>query len=176
MFGGNRQRVVGKAGKAAMDAAIGANAWESAGISGDRTQHLLWRIKNCNYNRCTPKNVAITIGINNVTAGDTPKDIAEGILACAEEARLQFHESRIILFGLLPAGKQADSDIRKACYEIHSILAKSRIKGVEYINPTKWFVQSNGELYTELYGGDFLHLSQKGYEMWSKKIADIINK
>ncbi|MBQ6989214.1 MAG: prolyl oligopeptidase family serine peptidase [Alistipes sp.] len=176
MFGGNRQRVVGKAGKAAMDASIGANAWESAGISGDRTQHLLWRIKNCNYNRCTPKNVAITIGINNVTAGDTPKDIAEGILACAEEARLQFPESRIILFGLLPAGKQADSDIRKACNEIHSILAKSRIKGVEYINPTKWFVQSNGELYTELYGGDFLHLSQKGYEMWSKKIADIINK
>lgn len=173
-YGGNRQRVVHKAGKEAMDAVIGKDNWEAAGISGDRTQHLLWRLQNGDYNRCQPQVVTIAIGINNVTAGDNPEYIAQGILACAAEARRQMPSSRIILFGLLPAGLQADSVWRQACNQIHSILAKSRIKGVEYVNPTKWFVQPNGELRKELFAGDNLHLSAEGYKHWSEMIAELM--
>ncbi|MBR6661817.1 MAG: sialate O-acetylesterase [Alistipes sp.] len=175
-FGGNRQLVTHKVGKQAMDNALGKDVWESAGISGDRTQHLLWRIKNGNYNRCNPENVVITIGVNNVVAGDDPELIAEGIVACAEEARRQMPSSRIILFGLLPAGLEAQSSTRVACDKIHSILATKKIKGVEYINPTEWFVQPDGTLRKELYAGDYLHLSGAGYQMWSEKIAELISK
>lgn len=175
-FGGNRARVVGKAGKAAMDAAVGKDEWEPAGISGDRTQHLLWRLQNGDYNRCNPQVAVITIGVNNITAGDTPENIAQGIIACAKEARKQLPDTRIILFGVLPAGRAADSAMRVACNEIHDYLAKNRVKGVEYVNPTEWFVKPDGSMYEELYGGDFLHLSVKGYEMWSKKIAELIAK
>lgn len=175
-LGDNRARVTHKAGKAAMDSTIGPNVWESAGISGDRTQHLLWRIKNGNYNRCNPEVVVLTIGINNVIAGDNPKDVAEGIVACAQEARRQMPQARIILFGLLPAGLQPTSYERVACNEIHSLLAKSKIKGVEYVNPTEWFVQKDGVLRPELYAGDYLHLSVAGYKMWSEKIAELISE
>ncbi len=175
-FGGTRKAVVIRQGKAAMDAAIGEGLWESAGISGDRTQHLLWRIKNGNYNRCNPKNIIITIGINNVTPGDSPADITEGIKACAAEARKQMPDSRILLFGLLPAGKDKSSTNRLACDEIHRLLSLSPIDGVEYINPTSWFVNTDGSLKSELYAGDFLHLSAAGYNLWSSKIAELINQ
>lgn len=175
-FGGNRAKVTTRAGKGAMDAAVGKEMWEAAGIAGDRTQHLLWRLKNGNYNRCQPDVAVITIGINNVTAGDAPRDIAEGIIACAKEARKQLPDTRIILFGLLPAGKESDSSVRQACNEIHDYLANNKVRGVEYLNPTPWFVKPDGSLYEEMYGGDFLHLSGKGYTMWSNKIAELISE
>lgn len=173
-LGGERQRITSRAGQQAMDEAIGKGAWENAGISGDRTQHLLWRLKNCNYNRCSPEVAVITIGINNINAGDEAKDVAEGIVACAEEARRQMPDTRIILLGLLPAGKPANAWMRKACDEVHAHLKRANIKDVEYINPTSWFTLDNGELNTALYSKDNLHLSAEGYKVWSKKIAELI--
>ena len=175
-FGGNRTKITSYQGKAAMDQAVGINLWESAGISGDRTQNLLWRLKKGNYNRCKPENVVITIGINNVTAGDKAEDIAQGIIACALEAKAQMPQAKIILFGLLPAGLEKNSYNRVACDKIHSILAKTKLKGVEYINPTTWFVNGDGSLKKELYAGDYLHLSAEGYKLWSEKIAKIISE
>ena len=173
-LGGERQRITSRAGQQAMDEAIGKGAWENAGISGDRTQHLLWRLKNCNYNRCSPEVAVITIGINNINAGDEAKDVAEGIVACAEEARRQLPNTRIILLGLLPAGKPANAWMRRACDEVHAHLKRANIKDVEYINPTSWFTLDNGELNTALYSKDNLHLSAEGYKVWSKKIAELI--
>lgn len=173
-LGGERQRITSRAGQQAMDKAIGKGAWENAGISGDRTQHLLWRLKNCNYNRCSPEVAVITIGINNINAGDEAKDAAEGIVACAEEARRQMPDTRIILLGLLPAGKPANAWMRRACDEVHAHLKRANIKDVEYINPTSWFTLDNGELNTALYSKDNLHLSAEGYKVWSKKIAELI--
>lgn len=173
-LGGERQRITSRAGQQAMDEAIGKGAWENAGISGDRTQHLLWRLKNCNYNRCSPEVAVITIGINNINAGDEAKDVAEGIVACAEEARRQMPDTRIILLGLLPAGKPANAWMRRACDEVHAHLKRANIKDVEYINPTSWFTLDNGELNTTLYSKDNLHLNAEGYKVWSKKIAELI--
>ena len=173
-LGGERQRITSRAGQQAMDEAIGKGAWENAGISGDRTQHLLWRLKNCNYNRCSPEVAVITIGINNINAGDEAKDVAEGIVACAEEARRQMPDTRIILLGLLPADKPANAWMRRACDEVHAHLKRDNIKDVEYINPTSWFTLDNGELNTDLYSKDNLHLSAEGYKVWSKKIAELI--
>ena len=173
-LGGERQRITSRTGQQAMDEAIGKGAWENAGISGDRTQHLLWRLKNCNYNRCSPEVAVITIGINNINAGDEAKDVAEGIVACAEEARRQMPDTRIILLGLLPAGKPANAWMRRACDEVHAHLKRANIKDVEYINPTSWFTLDNGELNTALYSKDNLHLSAEGYKVWSKKIAELI--
>ncbi len=173
-LGGERQRITSRAGQQAMDEAFGKGAWENAGISGDRTQHLLWRLKNCNYNRCSPEVAVITIGINNINAGDEAKDVAEGIVACAEEARRQMPDTRIILLGLLPAGKPANAWMRRACDEVHAHLKRANIKDVEYINPTSWFTLDNGELNTALYSKDNLHLNAEGYKVWSKKIAELI--
>ena len=102
--------------KQAMDDALGQGNWESAGISGDRTQNLLWRVRYGNYNRCTPEYVVIAIGINNLVVGqDTADDTAEGIIAVTEEACRQFPDSKIILLGLFPSGKEQGSAVREQC-------------------------------------------------------------
>lgn len=174
-WGGNRKAVTYKPGKKAMDEAVGPNQWESAGISGDRTQNLLWRIRYGNYNSCHPKNAVIAIGINNLIGeNDTPEDVAAGIIAVANEAKKQLPDTRILLMGLLPSGKEGNSDIRLKCNKIHQILARTKIKGVEYINPTDWFTEKDGTITPGLYGGDYIHLTEKGYVVWATQIANLI--
>ena len=176
-WGGTRKAITSFAGKQAMDEVMGQNTWESAGISGDCTQHLLWRLRNGNYNICKPENVIIAIGINNLIGGsDTPEDTAEGIIAVTNEARKQFPNSRIILLGLFPSGKEKQSDIRGKCDKIHQILRTHKPKGVEYFNPTQWFLDQNGTIRDGLYGGDYIHFTSEGYKVAASEIARIINK
>ena len=78
-FGGNRQLVTYKPGKAAADSCFKNMQWESAGISGDRTETLLWRVQNGVYGKAKPRFVVVTIGVNNVIAGHKASDIAAGI-------------------------------------------------------------------------------------------------
>lgn len=175
-WGGNLKCIAHKPGKQAMDKAIGENQWECAGISGDRTQNLLWRLQHEDYNLCHPQNVVITIGINNLLREDLPESVAEGIKAVVNEAQRQFPKSRIILFGVLPAGKEKNSKIRKKCEKIHQILSKMKRKRIKYVNPTAWFVESNGMIKDGLYRNDYIHLTSEGYNVWASEIEQLIKE
>lgn len=171
-WAGSRSNVTHRPGKAVMDAKLGCGNWEAAGISGDCTQHVLYRIKTGGYNVCHPENVVIAIGINNLLAGNEATDVAQGIVACARAAVKEFPQSRILLLGLFPSGKQVNHPLRQKCDVIHQYLQKNQVAGVEYINPTDWFVDVNGDLRSELYAGDFIHLTTKGYECLAEKLLD----
>lgn len=173
-FGGSRQAVSHKPGREALDAALGSMSWEAAGISGDRTQHLLWRLENGGYAACQPRNVIITIGINNIN-DQSATQITDGIEAVCRRAQIEFPSSRIILFGVLPAG-DPDSDRRAKVDEIHDNLNSKRFSMVEYVDPRGWFLTPTGELDMRLYSSDKLHLVKAGYEKWSEEIASLIKK
>ncbi len=177
-WGGERKCVTYKPGKEIMDRLFGNGNCESAGISGDRTQNVLWRIEHDGYNSlCHPKNVIISVGINNlIGGGNSPSDTADGILAVAKAARKEFVNSRIILLGVLPSGHKASSEIRKKCDEVHCILSKNPIEGVEYINPSKWFLDNDGDISSGLYLNDYIHLTSKGYGVWAENILNVIKR
>lgn len=173
-WGGSCKTVSWKPGKQALDAVLGEGTWESAGLSGDRTQNLLWRLRNCGYGSCMPDNVVIAIGINNLNSGDTPEDTAEGIIAVTEEAEKVFPGSRIILLGLFPSGKESDSEIRRKCDTVHGILAGHTFSRAEYTDPTEWFLAPDGSIRDGLYGGDYVHLTEAGYKVAATHLVDIL--
>jgi len=105
-----------------------------------------------------------------------PESVAEGIKAVVNEAQRQFPKSRIILFGVLPAGKEKNSKIRKKCEKIHQILSKMKRKRIKYVNPTAWFVESNGMIKDGLYRNDYIHLTSEGYNVWASEIEQLIKE
>ncbi|WP_071135436.1 GDSL-type esterase/lipase family protein [Millionella massiliensis] len=179
-FGGCRNRVAYKPGRAAMDAVIGdSTLWESAAISGDRTQNLLWRLQNGNYEVARPETLIITIGVNNLIAGDQPDEVADGIEAVAREAAGRFPNSRIILFGLLPTGADNADPMRQKSLRVHQLLAERTAdlpQNVEYVDPTAWFVGPDSKFLPGLYSGDNIHLTSAGYEVWCKQIKTLLNQ
>lgn len=174
-WGGNRKAVAYKPGKEPMDSVLGKDTWETAGISGDRTQNVLWRLQNYDYNCCKPTNVVIAIGVNNfVTAHDEADDVAEGIIAVTQEAERCFPESNIILLGLLPSGKEKRHPVRQKCDCVYTILQQQHFVRAHFYNPTSWFVTNDGTIRDGLYSGDYIHLTAEGYRVMAAELLKLM--
>jgi lysophospholipase L1-like esterase len=81
------------------------------GISGDRTQHLLWRLQNGEVGHLRPKVIVMMIGTNNVgfesdrkRVRNTAPQIAEGIKANVAYLRRELPASKILLLAVFPRG------------------------------------------------------------------------
>ena len=136
----------------------------------------LWRIINGGYGKSRPKVVVITIGVNNVIAGDTPERIAAGEIAVAEAAAKEFPGASIFLLGPLPCGHEPSDQRRLATDMIHSLISKAQLPaGVKYINPNSWFVDADNRFVPGLYGGDGIHLTADGYKAWLSGLAPYIS-
>lgn len=170
-FASDRKMISSNAGKAPMDNAFPNHKWLSAGISADRTQHLLHRILYDGYEACQPKYVIITIGINNFNYDrSTVEETIDGIIACVDAVRLKMPESQILLFGTLPAQKHIEK-----CAEVAKALKKHKFdKQVTYVD-TFPLLAPNGETVTEdLFNKDLLHVNVAGYEVWTKLMTEYI--
>ena len=173
-WGGSRKAVTYKPGKSVMDQLAPGLQWESAGISGDRTQNLLWRLQHYRYKVCSPRHVVIAIGVNNLIAGNNAEDIAEGIIRVTEEAEQVFPDSDILLLGLYPSGKEKGSERRNACERIHQLLGDYSFARARYADPTSWFTDGNGDIRDGLYGGDYIHFTPEGYRVATENILRLI--
>ncbi len=90
-------------GKEVWDKFYGNRKAMNAGIGGDRTQHVLWRLDNGNIDGIHPKLAVIMIGTNNSNGNDnTAEEIADGIKAIVKEVREKLPDTKILLLGIFP--------------------------------------------------------------------------
>ena len=71
-----------------------------AGFSGDRTEHLLWRLKYGELDGYRAKSVMLLIGTNN--SADTPEKIAAGVKACLNVIREKQPQAKVVLMAIFP--------------------------------------------------------------------------
>ena len=136
------------------------------GIGGDRTEHVLWRIKNGELQGIEPKVIVLMIGTNNA-GGSTPDEIAQGITAIVHELRDRLPKSKILLLGVFPRS-QKPSAIRERLKSVNQQIAKlDDGSNVRYLDIGKAFLNEDGTIPKEIMP-DYLHLSQKGYRLWAE--------
>ena len=141
------------------------------GISGDRTQHLLWRIENGTLDGADPKVIVILIGTNNIHS-DHPDDIARGISAVVAATRNEAPDALILLHPILPRGKTADDPGRRDVVLVNEQLDHlGDLQGVEIVDLAEDFLKPDGTIRAKLYSPDALHLAVAGYEAWAKALA-----
>ena len=75
-------------------------------ISGDQTQHLLWRLQNGEWPSAIPSaTVVVMIGTNNLGRGHLPGETARGVMAVASDVLMRLDgASKLLVLGLLPRG------------------------------------------------------------------------
>ncbi len=146
------------------------------GISGDRTQHILWRIQNGNFDNINAKLIVLTIGVNNFRA-NTANEIAEGIKAIVTKLKKISPSSNILLLGPLPTGATEDDPMRKKYKLVHQLITPlGKISKVNYMNIGGAYIKDDGTLNYSLMRDDNVHLAPKGYYMWAESIQSEIDK
>lgn len=168
----------------------GKEAWKKSfeplkaanfGISGDRTQHVLWRItEGKELDGIQPKLAVMMIGTNNVSSGSA-EEIADGIKAIIKELRQARPSMKILLLGVFPRSTKPGNmlkDVENVAADqqqpkikaINDIIAKCDDgKNVVYLDIGGKFLDKNGALPRTIMN-DFLHLTPKGYAIWTEAI------
>ncbi len=149
--------------------------WLNFGISGDRTQHLLWRIQTGNWHTLHPRVVVVAIGVNNFPS-DTAEEVSEGIRAILQAILQKDTHCKILLVGPLPA-KEPAHEFRKKFEQVHrSIKSCHDGRRVFYSDMAFRLLSPDGRLDEQLFSRDGIHLKTAGYARWAEWLATDIEK
>lgn len=144
------------------------------GIGGDQTQHVLWRLQNGEIDGISPKLVVLMIGTNNAGA-NTAEEIATGIKAIVATLREKLPEAKVLLLGVFPR-EAKPGPARAKLTEVNNIISKlDDQKHVYYLDIGKSFLNEDGSIPKEIMP-DYLHLSNRGYQIWADAIEPTIWK
>lgn len=170
----------------------GKAAWEKAwaplgaanfGIGGDRTEHVLWRLDNGNFDGLKPKLIVLMIGTNNTGhVGRPQKELngaiyqcsaeqtAEGVKAIVSKLQSKLPETKILLLGIFPRGASKDDKMRQQNESTNALIAKlDDGSKIHFLDIGKTFLAEDGTLSKDIMP-DLLHLNEKGYDLWVQAI------
>lgn len=144
----------------------------NAGISGDTTQAVLWRMRNGLLDALTgPEVFVLTIGHNNK---QDPETIASGMLALLKEMRTQFPEATILFIPHFPTtGTSWSRSKQIRAYEI----AVETVRGDPRILPLDLnggFLNEAGVLKNPAMIPDNVHPAEPGYRAWAEGMEPIL--
>jgi beta-glucosidase len=137
------------------------------GFSGDRTQHVLWRLINGRIDRMRPKVAVLMIGTNNASS-DTPNQVALGVRAICYTLRALLPDTKILLLGVFPRGEDSDNWLRGTNTVTNTLIAQlDDGDRIFYLDIGDDFLEADGTL-SESVMPDRLHPNARGYEIWAE--------
>ena len=140
------------------------------GVSGDRTQHVLWRLENGQLRGIKAKVAILMIG-TNISLGEdnTEAEILEGVTAVAQQIRSRQPDTKIILLGIFPRGETFSAQ-RGKILQVNQALARlDDDRSIFYRDFGSQLIENDGSISKSIMP-DFLHLNETGYRIWARAI------
>lgn len=152
------------------------------GISGDRTEHVLWRLANGNFDGLNPKLIVLMIGTNNTghqgkdgyqcSANETAAGVKEILVRLEEKCP----QAKVLLLAIFPRGANTEDPMRKQNDATNALLKEMADgKRIFWMDLASAFLAENGELPVEIMP-DLLHLSEAGYQRWGEKLLPAVKR
>jgi len=148
----------------------------NAGIGGDATEELRWRLEHGNLDGPPPQAVVLLIGSNDLARGQTPEATAEGIRAILVVLRNRLPNARILLLGLWPR------EDMPAIVERHEIATVNALittcadgKKVRYADLGRLLLGTDGKLSRNI-SPDLVHFNAQGYAQITPALDHLIDE
>jgi lysophospholipase L1-like esterase len=160
----------------------GPQSWErlfkgvsaiNLGFGWDRTQNVLWRLREGEFDGLHPRWVVLEIGTNNLTGteharANTPEEIVDAIAAICEEVHRRSPETHIFLMAILPRGAKPTDALRAPIEQTNRLLTQrfGGNRSASFLDIGKKFLAADGSLPASLMP-DGTHPSEEGYRIWA---------
>lgn len=123
------------------------------GVSGDSTQHVLWRFEHGELDGLAPANIVLLIGTNNTwhDGNATASDVAAGIEAVVLEMHTRMPKAKILALGILPTTVSPDKSAKDQAINaaLESYFANSSYTRVLDLKPL--FMNADGTVNESLF-------------------------
>ena len=147
----------------------------NAGVSGDRTEHLLWRMQHGNLAGPAPRAAVLLIGTNDLGHGRTPEEVAEGIRADLLYLRQRLPKTRILLLGLWPRAESPQARLRRDTVAVNRLIRHcGDDRTIVYADLGGVLLERDGRLSREI-SPDLLHFSEAGYARLAPRLVTLID-
>jgi arylsulfatase A-like enzyme/lysophospholipase L1-like esterase len=166
--------------------AAGKEVWEkfyaprkalNLGYSGDRTEHVLWRLFNGELPKADPKAFVVMIGTNNTGHRQDPaEETAAGVKQIIDQLRDRKPNAKILLLSVFPRDEKPDGKLRKLNDEINALI-RGHADGdaVRFLDLAPTFLAEDGTLPAAIMP-DFLHPVTAGYELWAEAMEPVLKE
>lgn len=167
---------------------VGKNPWDELlvpknavnfGVSGDRTESVLWRMEDTKLATTTPPKVCVLlIGTNNIGYWDgqqSASDTVKGIRKIATSLLEKFPKTHLIIFTTFPYGPDPKAPFRKLGNEIAKKTTQLKLPRTTILNINKHFLNPDGTFKPGIFK-DNVHLTEQGYRVWAKQLMPVLNK
>lgn len=163
-------------GKTVWEKFYGERHAANFGISGDRTQHVLWRVENGELDGIDPKVIVLMIGTNN-SKSDSPDQISEGVEKIVGEMREKCPKSKILLLAVFPRNTRTDTpEQMDTIHKVNERIAKlDDGKMITFLDINHVFLGPDGKVPAEIMP-DFLHPNEHGYQLWADAMEPTLAK
>ena len=167
-------------GKKVWEENFGAYKTLNLGYSGDRTEHVLWRLDNGELDGYQPKLLILMIGTNNTghrpLAQESPEDTAAGIKAILGKLAQKAPSTKVLVLSVFPRGAKPDDSMRVRNGKANE-LVKAYADGqrVFFLDFNKDLLEPDGTLSKEIMP-DLLHPKEKGYGIWAEAVLPMIKE
>jgi len=147
------------------------------GIGGDTTENVLWRLENGAVDGNSPKVAVLLIGTNNFgLEGHSPDAVAKGVAAVVQTLRKKLPTTKILLLAIFPRDEKPTADIRKKIKAVNDQIVKlDDKKTVRFLDIGAKLSNPDGALSKDVMN-DFLHLTEKGYQIWADAMAPLLKE
>jgi lysophospholipase L1-like esterase len=145
------------------------------GISGDRTEHVLWRLAHGQLDTLHPKLVMLMIGTNNMGPSTAP-EIADGVTKIVQAYRTQVPDAHILLLGIFPRDPKPGDALRVKVKAVNDIICKLDDGAhITYLDIGDKLLNPDGTMDPAILP-DGVHPSAKGYQIWADAVQPVIDK
>ena len=158
----------------------GAEAWRNTlqplgalnlGVSGDRTENVLWRLQQAPITRLQPKCVVLLIGTNNLGHGThTGEQALAGVLEVIRTLRAQAPAAMLLVLDVFPRGERFNPMRGELAQLNQALRAQAATLGYVSVAIGDRWVRADGSL-DPADMPDFLHLSPRAYAAWADALA-----
>ena len=150
------------------------------GYGWDRTQNVLCRLGDGEFEGQTPRLVVLLIGTNNLTGTQnaptaTPEEIRDGVEAICRLILRKSPATRILNMGLFPRSTPQDP-LRDRIRETNALLERftASMWNVAFMDIGARFLQPDGTISTAIMN-DLVHPTEAGYRIWFDAIRPILD-
>jgi len=148
------------------------------GYSGDRTEHVLWRLDQGELDGIKPKLAVMMIGTNNIGHGSsTPEQTVIGVKKILDVLGEKQPQMKVLLLAVFPRGANKADRLRQAVDKINEGLpALADGERVHFLDIGPKFLADDGETLPREIMPDLLHPRAEGYKIWADAIEPSVKK
>ena len=140
------------------------------GISGDRTENLVYRIGSGEVANLHPKVVVVIAGSNNL-GSDKVEDIAKGVKTIIDLLHSKLPNAKILHLAALPR-----TDHNSGIHQLNNLISKFNYGNwYKFLDMISHFEDAKG-IRKDLYIADQLHLNEKGYQVWAQVMDPVLKQ